>query len=93
MIKENIKSSAKNISREEREDVLHRAKAREIVSEIMNFGVHQSQIIYIIRMLALELENVKLMNDLNDVIVQSSRFTKEASSDVQAVPKKTRIYT
>jgi len=93
MIKKQRKDNVKNLSRAEREDVLYRVKAREIVSEIMNFGVSQSQIVYIIRMLALELEDMSLMNDLNDVIVQSSRFTREASSDVQAVPKKTKIYT
>ena len=93
MVKKQRKDNVKNLSRAEREDVLYRVKAREIVSEIMNFGVSQSQIVYIIRMLALELEDMSLMNDLNDVIVQSSRFTREASSDVQAVPKKTKIYT
>ena len=93
MAKKQSKDSIKNLSRAERENVLYRVKAREIVSEIMNFGVSQSQIVYIIRMLALELEDVSLMNDLNDAIVQSSRFTREASSDVQAVPKKTKIYT
>jgi len=93
MIKKQRKDNVKNLSRAEREDVLYRVKAREIVSEIMNFGVSQSQIVYIIRMLALELEDVKLMSALNDVIMQSSRFTKEARSDVQTALKTTKIYT
>ena len=36
-------------------------KAREIVSEIMNFGVSQNQIIQIVNLLALELEDRKAM--------------------------------
>ena len=93
MVKKKAKNNIQNLSRDEKNDVIQRAKAREIVSEIMNFGVHQSQIIYIIRMLALELEDVKLMSALNDVIMQSSRFTKEARSDVQTALKTTKIYT
>jgi RNase P protein component len=82
-----------DLSRGEKNDVLQRAKAREIVQEIMNFGVSQSQIVYIIRMLALELEDVKLMNNLNELLSQSERFEREANSIIQNSQKKTKIYT
>ena len=83
----------KKLTQAEREDVTHRSKARQIVQEIMNFGVSQSQIIYIIRMLALELEDVALMNSLNEVIATSERFATEAVSEVAEPKKAAKIYT
>jgi hypothetical protein len=83
----------KKLTRAEREDVTHRAKARQIVQEIMNFGVSQSQIVYIIRMLALELEDVALMNSLNEVIATSERFATEAVSEVAEPKQAAKIYT
>lgn len=38
-------------------DIKDRAKCREIVSEILNFGVSQKQIVQITYLLSLELEN------------------------------------
>jgi len=82
----------KNLSVDERRDVLQRSKAREIVQEIMDFGVSQSQIVYIIRMLSLELEDAALMNNINDLITQCERFEKESAADVQG-SRKMKIYT
>lgn len=48
----------------EQEDVLANAAAREIVHEIMNFGVNQRQILQIINLLALELEDNNLMRSI-----------------------------
>ena len=42
-------------------DALDSAKCRQIISEIMNFGINQGQIKMLIRLLALELENRELM--------------------------------
>ena len=42
-------------------DVLERAKCREIISEILNFGVNQTQIRALIKLLAMELEDRELM--------------------------------
>lgn len=42
-------------------DVLERAKCREIVSEILNFGVNQTQIKALIKLLAMELEDREVM--------------------------------
>lgn len=41
--------------------LLENAKCREIVHEILNFGVSQNQIITLIKLLSLELENRELM--------------------------------
>ena len=48
----------------EQGDVLANAAAREIVHEIMNFGVNQRQILQIINLLALELEDNNLMRSI-----------------------------
>jgi len=80
------------LSSEERYDVINRSKAREVVQEIMNFGVSQSQIVYIIRMLSLELEDVSLMNNINDLIVQSERFQIESEASLEETQKQ-KIYT
>jgi len=86
------KNKAESLSVDERNDVLSRSKSREIVQEIMNFGVSQSQIVYIIRMLSLELEDASLMNNINDLIVQSERFQTESEADLKEM-RKQKIYT
>jgi len=62
-----VKNGDKNISEEEQVDVLANAAAREIVQEIMNFGVNQRQILQIINLLALELEDNNLMRSITDL--------------------------
>ena len=44
------------------------AKCREIVNEILNFGVNQHQISMIIKLLALELEDRDLMCKIIDTV-------------------------
>jgi len=44
-------------STEDEIDLKDRAKSREVVQEILNFGVSQNQIIQIVYLLSLELEN------------------------------------
>ena len=68
------KDRVEELSTENKHDILNRSKAREIVQEIMNFGVSQSQIIYIIRMLSLELEDVTLMNSISDLIMKNEKY-------------------
>mgnify|MGYP003127716251 FL=1 len=80
----------KKLSANEREDVLSRAKAREIVREIMNFGVSNSQIVYIIKLLSLELENIQLMNNINSLIDQMENVERK---DDMGESSKTKIYT
>ena len=54
----------KDMSENEQVDVLKRAVSREIVQEIMNYGVTQKQILQIINLLALELEDNELMRSI-----------------------------
>lgn len=52
----------------EEEDIEDAIKCREIVQEILKFGVSQYQIKKIIQFLCLELEDRNLMLNLNEVI-------------------------
>ena len=61
------KNKAESLSIEERNDALSRSKAREIVQEIMNYGVTQQQILSIINLLALELEDNNMMRSIVDL--------------------------
>lgn len=56
------KSSVQN------QEILESAKCREIVHEIMNFGVSQRQILTIIKLLSMELENVNTMKTITESI-------------------------
>jgi len=66
----------------EKKDATEKTVAREICKSILDFGVNQKQIVYIIRLLSLELENKTLM----DSIVE---LTKEDSVQYQG----SKIYT
>ncbi len=57
-----------NIGENQQTRLLGNAAAREIVQEIMNFGVSQQQILHIINLLALELEDNKMMREINNLI-------------------------
>ena len=48
-------------STKENLSILESAKCREIVSEIMRFGVNQKQVMVLIKLLALELEDREKM--------------------------------
>lgn len=49
-------------------DVLEKAKCRQIVSEILDFGINQSQLLTIINLLAYELEDRETMLMLHRII-------------------------
>jgi len=93
---EERKEKVNSLSREERNDVMHRAKAREIVQTILDYGVSQSQIFYIIKLLSLELEDVQVMQKINEFLDDSERFANmkdSSSTDEGSSPRKTKIYT
>jgi len=48
--------------------VLESASCREIVHEVMNFGVGQRQILEIIKLLSMELDNVNMMKAITHII-------------------------
>jgi len=53
--------------KQDQNDVLDKIKCRQIVGEILDFGVNQSQIKAIINLLALELEDRELMLKINGI--------------------------
>jgi len=57
-------------SNPEEASILDSAKCREIINEILDFGVNQPQIITLIKLLSLELENrdlmLKILNSIED---------------------------
>ena len=61
------KEDLKNLTDNDQVDLLKSAVSREIVQEIMNYGVTQPQILNIINLLALELEDNKLMRSICDL--------------------------
>tara|TARA_R110000824_G_scaffold198468_2_gene382493 strand:+ start:207 stop:482 length:276 start_codon:yes stop_codon:yes gene_type:complete len=91
-MKEPSKEKAKNLSKDERDDVLNRIKSREVVREIMDFGVSQSQIVYIIKLLALELEDVQVMNKINAFFEENNDKIEFSSDDKDENPN-VKIYT
>ena len=59
------------------EDLLENAMAREIVQEIMKFGVSQPQLLQIINLLALELEDNTTMKAIRQLIEDSKKTPLE----------------
>lgn len=57
----------------EREKILQSAKCREILKEIMDFGVNQHQIKTLIKLLALELDDRKMMKDIREAVEGSTK--------------------
>ena len=56
--------------------LLESAKCREIVNEILNFGVNQHQISMIVKLLALELEDRDLMCKIIDAVCPEEKEQK-----------------
>jgi hypothetical protein len=61
-------STKKYGSSTEENAILDLAKCREIVNEILDFGVKQNQMIHIIKLLSLELEDRNLMLKIIDAV-------------------------
>jgi hypothetical protein len=60
----------------EENDILQNAKCREIVQEILNFGVNQEQIRTIIKLLSLELESRDMMLQINAALEEDEIVDK-----------------
>lgn len=52
-----------------------KAKAREIVQTVLDYGVNQTQITQMIYLLSMELENNDLMKQITNLITQSREGT------------------
>lgn len=67
-----MKSSTDNVELygniSEEASVLESIKSREIVQEILKFGVNQNQILKIIYFLCLELEDREILENLSDIL-------------------------
>lgn len=61
---------------EEETLVKDKAKAREIVQTVLDYGVNQTQITQMIFLLSMELENTDLMKQITNLITQSREGTK-----------------
>ena len=55
-------------SNPEEEPVLEAARCREIVHEILNFGVNQFQMLTLIKLISLELESRETMLQITEVV-------------------------
>ena len=66
---------------EEEEQIVDRAKAREIVQTVMDYGVNQKQIYQMIFLLCLELENQDHVKELTS-LVKSLQATKNKKSNI-----------
>ena len=58
-------------------------KSREIVKEILNYGVSEEDKINIIKFISLELEDNKLMKDINSIILQEVKEEDNIKKQLQ----------
>jgi len=69
----------------ENRHILESAKCREIVHEIMNFGVSQHQILTIIKLLSMELEDVNMMKTITQIIDADENEENESISKTTTI--------
>ena len=62
-------------------NILEAAKCREIVQEIMNFGINHRQLLIMIKLLSLELDSHILMKSISEII------DKELEKNIGGTPK------
>ena len=75
---EKIEHTEKDMSDDELSDSF---VARQIVHEIMNFGVNQSQLKRVIHILSLELEDRDLMLTLSDIIEKNLGISDDSQAN------------
>ena len=61
---------------QEEESIQDKIRAREIVQSVIEYGVNNEQIIQIIKLFAMELEDINLMKEITGTITQSREGTK-----------------
>ena len=64
-------------------NVLESARAREIVQVILDFGVSELQKKKIIKLLALELEDLKMMQNISSLIDQDTNEAEDSKPKLQ----------
>ena len=75
---------------QERKVVLERANSRDIVQTILQYGVSQQQIVYI---LSLELENMQLVQKISELIDSTLDDSTDSLNEEKATKPKAKIYT
>lgn len=60
----------------EENHIKDKAKAREIIQTVLDYGVNQVQITQMIYLLSMELDNIDLMKQITNSITQSREGTK-----------------
>ena len=58
----------KKLAEKDEHDITDRARAREIIQVVLDYGINQSQIYHMISLLSLELENINHMKDLRTLL-------------------------
>ena len=76
-----------NLSIEEKKVIISQSKSREIVATILDYGVSQQQILAIIKLLALELEDIHLSQQISKFVTESRQSTNIPTQT------QTKIYT
>lgn len=61
----------KSTSRVDSADAADSIRCREVVQEILDFGINQKQLLVLIKLLALELENNETMKEITEVANQA----------------------
>ena len=59
-------------------DIQDKIKAREIVQSVLDYGVSQKQVVQIIKLFALELDDINLMKEITGIITQSREGAKSS---------------
>ena len=62
----------------EEADIQDNIKAREIVQSVLDYGVSQKQVVQIIKLFALELDDINLMKQITGIITQSREGAKSS---------------
>ena len=71
------------INQEDKTDAMASIRSREIVSEILNFGVTQFQIKKIIKFLSLELEDRSLMVNISSLIDDNTKGNTQVKPKIE----------
>ena len=66
----------------EEDEILALGQCREIVSEILNFGVNQNQVLAIIKLLSLELENRETMLQIVEAVENSIENNRKLTIEI-----------
>jgi len=61
-------------------EIQDRVKCREIVNEIMNFGINQSQILQIMYLLSLEVDDINIMKSLTSSVKEAQSGKVKSSA-------------